>query len=192
MWKTFYIRIFFPRTSTPPGIKHGIRGRLLTLTSLVIWRRRRKIEHQMRIGTPLLHTSYKPLMVSRMNIPSKMSSLDQPFAGFFRSIALRNEEALQDILRLLTLWFKYGSHDDVSHAMANGFTTVEVDTWLEVIPQVSTSPRHYHKLIINVDYRTNSNASCQYSANYQQSSGRGRKTSSTSTHIPPCCGFQVL
>jgi serine/threonine-protein kinase mTOR len=58
------------------------------------------------------------------------------FEGFFRSIALHNQEALQDTLRLLTLWFKYGSHDDVSHAMANGFTAVEVDTWLEVIPQV--------------------------------------------------------
>ena len=58
-------------------------------------------------------------------------------AGFFRSISLRNENALQDTLRLLTLWFKFGAHDDVSHAMSNGFTDVEVDTWLEVIPQVN-------------------------------------------------------
>jgi len=57
--------------------------------------------------------------------------------GFFRSIALRNEDALQDTLRLLTLWFKFGDHEDVSHAMGSGFSTVEVDTWLEVIPQVS-------------------------------------------------------
>ena len=57
--------------------------------------------------------------------------------GFFRSIGLRNEEALQDTLRLLTLWFKYGQHNDVSNAMQSGFSTVEVDTWLEVVPQVS-------------------------------------------------------
>ncbi|KAI0832116.1 FAT-domain-containing protein [Trametes gibbosa] len=56
--------------------------------------------------------------------------------GFFRSISLRNVNALQDTLRLLTLWFKYGAHDDVSHAMSSGFTDVEVDTWLEVIPQI--------------------------------------------------------
>jgi FKBP12-rapamycin complex-associated protein len=56
--------------------------------------------------------------------------------GFFRSIQIRSENALQDILRLLTLWFKYGAHMDVSHAMTNGFAVVEVDTWLEVIPQV--------------------------------------------------------
>ncbi|KAF8659826.1 hypothetical protein AX16_001711 [Volvariella volvacea WC 439] len=60
----------------------------------------------------------------------------QAVKGFFRSISLRNEDALQDTLRLLTLWFKFGAHDDVSHAMANGFSMVEVDTWLEVIPQV--------------------------------------------------------
>ncbi|RDX49678.1 atypical/PIKK/FRAP protein kinase [Lentinus brumalis] len=56
--------------------------------------------------------------------------------GFFRSISLRNVNSLQDKLRLLTLWFKYGAHDDVSHAMSNGLTDVEVDTWLEVIPQI--------------------------------------------------------
>ncbi|KAJ8515424.1 hypothetical protein ONZ45_g7166 [Pleurotus djamor] len=60
----------------------------------------------------------------------------QAVEGFFRSISLRNEDALQDTLRLLTLWFKYGAHDEVSHAMGTGFTTVEVDTWLEVIPQI--------------------------------------------------------
>ncbi|KIM44660.1 hypothetical protein M413DRAFT_25110 [Hebeloma cylindrosporum] len=60
----------------------------------------------------------------------------QAVEGFFRSIALRNQDALQDTLRLLTLWFKYGAHDDVSNAMAGGFSTVEVDTWLEVIPQI--------------------------------------------------------
>ena len=62
---------------------------------------------------------------------------DQSYlVGFFRSIALRNENALQDTLRLLTLWFKFGAHDDVSHAMASGFGSVDVDTWLEVIPQI--------------------------------------------------------
>ncbi|KAJ3547494.1 hypothetical protein NM688_g5399 [Phlebia brevispora] len=60
----------------------------------------------------------------------------QAVDGFFRSIALRNVNALQDTLRLLTLWFKYGGHDEVSNAMATGFTNVEVDTWLEVIPQI--------------------------------------------------------
>ncbi|KAF7308508.1 Serine/threonine-protein kinase TOR [Mycena chlorophos] len=60
----------------------------------------------------------------------------QSVTGFFQSIALRNEDALQDTLRLLTLWFKYGAHEDISHAIAAGFSSVEIDTWLPVIPQI--------------------------------------------------------
>jgi hypothetical protein len=63
--------------------------------------------------------------------------------GFFRSIALRSENSLQDTLRLLTLWFKFGAQDEVSHAIASGFSTVEVDTWLEVIPQVYFPVHHF-------------------------------------------------
>ena len=71
------------------------------------------------------------------------------FSGFFRSVSLRNQDALQDILRLLTLWFKFGQHDEVSHAMGSGFSTVEVDTWLQVIPQVDfNSIKCKKKLII--------------------------------------------
>ena len=32
--------------------------------------------------------------------------------------------------------FKFGSHDDVGNAMASGFSIVDVDTWLDVIPQI--------------------------------------------------------
>lgn len=71
--------------------------------------------------------------------PLRQSLAQGQNIGFFHSIALRNVDALQDTLRLLTLWFKFGAHDDVSHAMANGFSKVEVDTWLEVIPQVSAA-----------------------------------------------------
>lgn len=78
-----------------------------------------------------------------MDIPGNelVAHIVQALTGFFKSISLKNENALQDTLRLLTLWFKYGAHDEVSHAMATGFTSVEVDTWLEVIPQVSLSNR---------------------------------------------------
>jgi FKBP12-rapamycin complex-associated protein len=73
-----------------------------------------------------------------MDIPGNdlAAHIVQAVTGFFKSISLKNENALQDTLRLLTLWFKYGAHDEVGHAMATGFTSVEVDTWLEVIPQV--------------------------------------------------------
>ncbi|EMD30507.1 hypothetical protein CERSUDRAFT_145921, partial [Gelatoporia subvermispora B] len=63
---------------------------------------------------------------------SLVTHIVEAVGGFFRSIAIRNENTLQDTLRLLTLWFKYGGHDDVSNAMSSGFGDVEVDTWLEV------------------------------------------------------------
>uniref|UniRef100_A0A0W0G7G9 non-specific serine/threonine protein kinase n=1 Tax=Moniliophthora roreri TaxID=221103 RepID=A0A0W0G7G9_MONRR len=56
--------------------------------------------------------------------------------GLFESILLRNQDALQDTLRLLTLWFKFGQHDNVSNAMSQGFEKVGIDTWLHVIPQI--------------------------------------------------------
>ncbi|CAG8528851.1 8861_t:CDS:10, partial [Acaulospora morrowiae] len=56
--------------------------------------------------------------------------------GFFRSIALSRGNCLQDTLRLLTLWFKYGNHEEVSRTIKQGFGSVNIDTWLEVIPQL--------------------------------------------------------
>lgn len=56
--------------------------------------------------------------------------------GFFRSIALSSTSSLQDTLRLLTLWFAHGGDLEVSAAITEGFATVSVDTWLEVMPQL--------------------------------------------------------
>ncbi|KAI2617989.1 FAT-domain-containing protein [Hypomontagnella submonticulosa] len=56
--------------------------------------------------------------------------------GFFKSIALSSGSSLQDTLRLLTLWFAHGGNSEVNAAVTQGFGTVSVDTWLEVIPQL--------------------------------------------------------
>lgn len=57
-------------------------------------------------------------------------------SGFFRSIALSKSNSLQDTLRLITLWFKYGYNNDVNSALRDGFNGVSIDTWLQVIPQL--------------------------------------------------------
>ncbi|KAG0200191.1 phosphatidylinositol kinase- protein kinase tor1 [Mortierella sp. GBA30] len=71
--------------------------------------------------------------------------------GFFRSIALSAGNSLQDTLRLLTLWFKFGHRTDVSTAVAKGLLTVSVDTWLQVIPQliarIHAPSQNVHRLI---------------------------------------------
>ncbi|KAF9952831.1 phosphatidylinositol kinase- protein kinase tor1 [Mortierella alpina] len=71
--------------------------------------------------------------------------------GFFRSIALSAGNSLQDTLRLLTLWFKFGHRPDVSAALAKGLLTVSIDTWLQVIPQliarIHAPSQNVHRLI---------------------------------------------
>ncbi|KAJ3130914.1 phosphatidylinositol kinase- protein kinase tor1 [Physocladia obscura] len=71
--------------------------------------------------------------------------------GFFQSVALSKENSLQDTLRLLTLWFKYGQNQDVNMAISEGFSNVTIDTWLQVIPQliarIHTPSSHVRKLL---------------------------------------------
>ena len=59
--------------------------------------------------------------------------------GFFRSISLSARSSLQDTLRILRLMFRYGSNAEVNATLSEGFGTVNIDTWLEVIPQVQFS-----------------------------------------------------
>jgi serine/threonine-protein kinase mTOR len=56
--------------------------------------------------------------------------------GFFKSISLSKSSSLQDTLRLLTLWFNHGGDYEVNAVVTEGFSSVSVDTWLEVIPQL--------------------------------------------------------
>eukprot|EP00795_Rhopilema_esculentum_P000207 gene207-9842_t len=56
--------------------------------------------------------------------------------GFFRSIALSSGNSLQDTLRLLTLWFDYGNSPEVYEALVEGIKTIQIDNWLQVIPQL--------------------------------------------------------
>ncbi|KAG8798931.1 phosphatidylinositol kinase- protein kinase tor1, partial [Serendipita sp. 400] len=65
-----------------------------------------------------------------------LSHIVEAVVGFFRSIALGGENPIQDSLRLLTLWFKFGADEEVSGVVADNFGTVSIDTWLEVIPQL--------------------------------------------------------
>jgi hypothetical protein len=61
--------------------------------------------------------------------------------GFFRSIALGRTRlkayVLQDLLRLLTLWFTHGEAAPVRAALEAGLASgaVSVEVWLQVIPQ---------------------------------------------------------
>ncbi|KAL5705931.1 non-specific serine/threonine protein kinase [Ranunculus cassubicifolius] len=61
--------------------------------------------------------------------------------GYFHSIACAAtakgaDDSLQDILRLLTLWFNHGATTEVQMALEKGFAHVNIDTWLVVLPQI--------------------------------------------------------
>ncbi|KAI4295808.1 hypothetical protein L6164_035812 [Bauhinia variegata] len=61
--------------------------------------------------------------------------------GYFHSIACAAnakgvDDSLQDILRLLTLWFNHGATVEVQMALKKGFSLVNIDTWLVVLPQI--------------------------------------------------------
>lgn len=56
--------------------------------------------------------------------------------GFFQSISASRSSSLQDTLRLLTLWFNHGGDSEVNAVVTEGFTSVSVDTWLDVTPQL--------------------------------------------------------
>ncbi|KAJ7946192.1 Serine/threonine-protein kinase TOR, partial [Quillaja saponaria] len=61
--------------------------------------------------------------------------------GYFHSIACAAnakgvDDSLQDILRLLTLWFNHGATAEVQMALQTGFSLVNINTWLVVLPQI--------------------------------------------------------
>lgn len=72
--------------------------------------------------------NFPPELVQRHVVPA--------IKGFFHSIALSQSSSLQDTLRLLTLWFKFGGIPEAAQAMHEGFGLIKIDNWLEVIPQL--------------------------------------------------------
>ena len=69
--------------------------------------------------------------------PTHISTYGVPaLQGFVRSISLSCGSSLQDTLRLLTLWFDYGHHSEMYEALNEGLRTIDINTWLQVIPQL--------------------------------------------------------
>lgn len=80
-------------------------------------------------GTPAVEGPRPPVdLVLRHVVPS--------IQGFFHLIALSTSNSLQDTLRLLTLWFKFGGIPEAAQAMADGFGMVKIDNWLLIVPQL--------------------------------------------------------
>jgi hypothetical protein len=104
--------------------------------------------------------------------------------GFLRSIALSPGNSLQDTLRLLTLWFTYGYQSGVSTAISDGLPTVNVDVWLEVIPQVSNCCLDKGFRNLTTDHCAYSHPATGYPEPYRPSFARYRQGPPASPHLP--------
>ena len=78
----------------------------------------------------------------------QLTHITSAIRGYVKSIMLGPSHAsiLQDILRLLGLWFIHGGHPSVEQAVKTCIEVVQLDLWLLVIPQIiarvnTTEPR---------------------------------------------------
>lgn len=56
--------------------------------------------------------------------------------GFFESLRIYPDFALQDILRIITLWFDFGQFTCVHDVVKKSVGYIKIDYWLQVIPQL--------------------------------------------------------
>lgn len=62
--------------------------------------------------------------------------LTETVRGFFKAIDLCGKSRLEDSLKVLTLWFKYGGYANMHHEFNAGFEGTNISRWLEVVPQI--------------------------------------------------------
>jgi FKBP12-rapamycin complex-associated protein len=76
------------------------------------------------------------------SIDEKMKGfIHDAFDGFIKSIALGGPEfteTLQDTLKLLELWFKYGDLPEIDLLLKASYEIIDISCWLNVIPQMIT------------------------------------------------------
>ncbi|CAN0338200.1 unnamed protein product, partial [Discosporangium mesarthrocarpum] len=71
--------------------------------------------------------------------------------GFIRAIRLGKKKwsanVQQDLLNLMTIWFRYGVNPEVRKVLSDpvsGLSSVMLDTWLGVVPQLIACINHRH------------------------------------------------
>lgn len=70
-------------------------------------------------------------------LPVKViSQLSTAIDGYFRAIDIGGKTGLEDVLTLLSLWFRFGSHMVLSKRFMTGFNSLDPIRWLEVVPQI--------------------------------------------------------
>ena len=75
---------------------------------------------------------------SDLNIHLQLSYVVPAMRGFSRSVLLQrnSNHTIQDLLRLLGLYFDYGQYVEVETAFLEAINILGVDTWLTALPQM--------------------------------------------------------
>lgn len=93
--------------------------------------------HAPHLSTSGFNNLSGSLNVGRMEVSRSMKShIIDAVQSFFRAISFGGRTRLQDVLKLLTLWFRYGGVSDVNTVLVEGFNSTEPEVWLNVVPQM--------------------------------------------------------
>eukprot|EP00170_Pyropia_yezoensis_P001864 contig_7966_g1868 len=93
--------------------------------------------HAPHLSTSGFNNLSGSLNVGRMEVSRSMKShIIDAVQSFFRAISFGGRTRLQDVLKLLTLWFRYGGVSDVNTVLVEGFNSTEPEVWLDVVPQM--------------------------------------------------------
>lgn len=75
------------------------------------------------------------LVLSKLLKNSPKDYLKDTIHAFFKSISLQSDN-IEDILRLLAIFFEYGNEPNIDLYFLNGLPLIKVDEWLKVITQL--------------------------------------------------------
>jgi FKBP12-rapamycin complex-associated protein len=73
--------------------------------------------------------------------PALEKLITDAFTGLFKSISLGGAEfteTMQDTLKMLELWFKYGDLPSVQLILKTNYQSIDIICWLNVVPQMIT------------------------------------------------------
>lgn len=96
------------------------------------------------------------------------------------------------------MWFKYGDKKKVEDALIEGFNTVSIDTWLQVVPQliarihspVPSVARMIHDLLTNVGKEHPQ--ALVYPLSVASKSQASARVSAANRYAPDCVSVPVL
>eukprot|EP00792_Barthelona_sp_PAP020_P008846 TRINITY_DN3253_c1_g1_i2.p1 TRINITY_DN3253_c1_g1~~TRINITY_DN3253_c1_g1_i2.p1 ORF type:complete len:2404 (+),score=519.61 TRINITY_DN3253_c1_g1_i2:42-7253(+) len=98
--------------------------------------------------------------MSQRNIDSEQKKVLIPEAmeSFIEAIVLNGSQQLQDLLRLLQLWFNFGNHRELSDQLRVictwGFDRIASKVWLQVLPQmIARLSSAEHDVLIQLEDR---------------------------------------